>query len=116
VLLDIDEFADLVGERHRIIANNSQGASMLTLAALVLERAGDLLERVDFAPAAVRADLAGARAFPRRLSSAAELIDHAADLLSDFAGLVHDNERRWRVFRVRVGELLASVSEGSSSA
>jgi hypothetical protein len=89
---------------------------MLTLAALVLERAGDLLERVDFAPAAVRADLAGARAFPRRLSSAAELIDHAADLLSDFAGLVHDNERRWRVFRVRVGELLASVSEGSSSA
>ena len=37
----------------------------------------------------------------RRLSSAAEMIDHVADLLSDFAGIVHDNERRWRVFRAR---------------
>jgi hypothetical protein len=41
------------------------------------------------------------------LWSAAELLDHAADLFSDSAGLVHDNERRWRVFRARVEQLLA---------
>jgi hypothetical protein len=32
---------------------------------------------------------------------------HAADLLSDSAGLVHDNERRWRVFRTRLDAILA---------
>jgi hypothetical protein len=44
------------------------------------------------------------------------MIDHAADLLSAFAGLVHDNERRWRVLRARVAEVVASISEGSASA
>ena len=58
VLLEIDELADLLGERHRIIANNWQGASIMSLAALILHRAADLLDRVDFTPAAVRADLA----------------------------------------------------------
>jgi hypothetical protein len=43
-----------------------------------------------------------------RCYSAAELIGHAADLLSDSAGLVHGNERRWRMFRARVAELVAS--------
>jgi len=108
VLLDVDGLADLLGERHRIIANNWQGAAMVSLAARVLERAADLLDRVDFRPAAVRADLAAHRLFAQRLSSAAEMVDHAADLLSDFAGLVHDNERRWRVFRSRV-ELVAAA-------
>ena len=104
VLLDIDELADLLGERHRIIANNWEGASMMSLVARILRRAADLLDRVDFTPAAVRADLADHHAAPRRLYSAAEMIGRAADLCSQFAGLVHDNERRWRTFRTRVQE------------
>jgi hypothetical protein len=28
-------------------------------------------------------------------------------VLSDSAGLVHDNERRWRVFRARVASIVA---------
>ncbi len=113
VLLDIDELADMLGERHRIIANNWQGALMMSLAARILNRAADLLDHVDFRPAAVRADLAGPRASARRLYSAAEMIDHTADLLSDFAGLVHDNERRWRVFRARVQEFAATLEHGT---
>jgi hypothetical protein len=50
----------------------------------------------------VRADLAEARSYPRYLFSASELVDRAADLASESAMLVHDNERRWRVFRERV--------------
>jgi hypothetical protein len=42
------------------------------------------------------------------LYSTAELISHAADLCSDSAGLVHDNERRWRTFRQRVSENTAA--------
>ena len=61
---------------------------------------------MDFSPAALRTDLAGPRTAPRRLYSAGELVAHAADLLSDSAGLVHDNERRSRTFRARVEQLL----------
>ena len=106
-LADTPELADLLGERHRIIANDWQAAGMSSLAARLLVRAADLLDRVDFAPTAVRADLAGPTTAPKLLWSAAELVDHAADLLSDSAGLVHDNERRWRVFRARVVEVTA---------
>ncbi len=91
-LLDIDDLADLLGERPRVIANDWQGASILVLAAHVLVRAADVLDRVDFRPAALRADLAGSRASARRLFAAAEMVDHAADLFSEFARLVHDNE------------------------
>ena len=115
VLFDIDDLADLLGERHRIIANDWQGASMMSLTARILTRAAELLERVDFTPAALRADLNAERLCARRLSSAAEMIDHAADLLSEFAGLVHDNERRWRVFRTRVEEVAASLLSESGS-
>ena len=108
-LLDIDELADMLGERHRIIANNWQGASMMSLAARILSRAADLLDRIDFTPAAVRADLADRQGSARRLYSAAEMIDHAADLFSEFAGIVHDNERRWRVFRARVQDYAATL-------
>jgi len=101
-LIDVDELADLPGERHRIIANNWQGASIVTLVGNILSRAVDLLDHVDFAPAALRADLDCGRAVVGYEYSAAEMIDHAPDLLSDFAGLVHDNERRWRIFRARV--------------
>jgi hypothetical protein len=108
-LLDIDELADLLGERHRIIANDWQAASMSTLTGRLLERAADVLDRVDFSPAALRDDLANAATAPSRLYSAAELVGRAADLLSDSAGLVHDNERRWRTFRIRVAQLVGDV-------
>jgi hypothetical protein len=99
-LFDIDELADLLGERHRIIANNWQGASMMTLTGRILLRTAELLDRVDFSPAALRADIAEDQISARRLYS-------AADLLSDYAGLVHDNERRWRAFRGRVEQVVA---------
>ena len=111
MLFDIDRLADLLGERHRIIANNWQGASMMTLIGRILLRAADLLDRVDFTPAALRADLAGDQVSVGRLYSVAEMLDHAADLLSDYAGLVHDNERRWRVFRDRVAQVAATLTE-----
>ena len=121
-LLAFPALADQLGERHRIIANDWQAASMSILAARLLLRACDLLDRVDFAPKALRDDLGGDRHVPGYLYSAAELADRAADLLSDSAGLVHDNERRWRVFHQHVealvSELGASVSapgeEGAS--
>jgi hypothetical protein len=109
VLLDIEDLADLLGERHRIIANNWQGASIMSVVARVLVRAAEILDHVDFSPAAVRADLAGQHVSAGRLYSAAEMMDHAADLLSEFAGLVHDNERRWRVFRSRVEQIVATL-------
>ncbi|MFJ7777055.1 hypothetical protein [Streptomyces yangpuensis] len=97
--------ADLLGERHRIIANDWQSAALQSLIARLLRRALDLLARVDFAPAALRADLRGARKAPAYLYSASELLDRAADLMLESATLVHDNERRWRIFRARVREL-----------
>jgi len=105
-LLDFEPLSDLLGERHRIIVNNWQAAHMFELAGMLLGRAADILDTVDFAPAAVRADLSAAAASPRRLFSAAEMIGRAADLFSDCAGLIRDNERRWRVFRARVEGLV----------
>lgn len=101
-LVAIDELADVMGERHRIIANDWQAAETTALAGRLLLRAADLLDRVDLTPAALRADLAGPRTSAARLHSVAEVIGHAADLLSDSAGFEHDSERRWRVFRARV--------------
>jgi hypothetical protein len=102
MLFGYPELAELLGDRHRIIANDWHAASMSSLAGRSLHRAADLLDRIDFTPAALRADLAANRTVPRYLHSAVELIDHAADLLSDSAGLVHDNEPRWRRFHQRV--------------
>jgi hypothetical protein len=79
---------------------------MSTLTGRILLRAADVLDRVDFAPAALRADIATTGVAAQRLHAAAEMISHAADLLSDSAGLVHDNERRWRTFRARVAQLV----------
>jgi hypothetical protein len=42
----------------------------------------------------------------RRLYSVAEVVSPAADLCGQSAELVRDNERRWRVFRARVAEVL----------
>ncbi len=97
--------ADLLGERHRIIANDWQSAGLQTLVARLLRRALEVLARVDFSPAALRADLGGGRLAPGYLYSASELLDRAADLMTESAMLVHDNERRWRVFGARVREL-----------
>jgi hypothetical protein len=88
----------MLGERHRIIANDWQAATMNSVQSHLMDRAADILEHVDFTPAALRADLADGQISTGLLYSAAEMISHAADLCSDSAGLVHDNERRWRTF------------------
>ena len=109
-LITAPQLADLLGERHRIIANDWQAAQMSMVVGSILRRAADILDQVDFAPAAVRADLAAASTTPAMLYSAAELMAHGADLLSDSAGLVHGNERRWRTFHTRVAQLTMSPS------
>jgi hypothetical protein len=108
LLLDYPALADLLGERHRIVANDWRAASMARLIARHLERSVAILKRIDFSPAALRADLAAGRDSARYLYSATELIDRAADLAAQSATLVHENERRWRVFRDRV----EAVAEG----
>jgi hypothetical protein len=102
VLVKIDGLADVLGERHRIIANDWQAAYLTTLAGRILLRAAEMLDAVDFTPAALRADLASDRVTPARLYSIAEMIDHAAELSSNAAGVELDSERRWRSFRSRV--------------
>jgi hypothetical protein len=99
------ELADLLGERHRIIANDWQNAQVAQLNARLLRRALEVLDQVDLAPASLRADLAGERRSPAYLFAASELIDRAADLGAESAVLVHENERRWRVFHRRLANL-----------
>ncbi len=106
-LLDYPDLADLLAERHRIISNDGQSASLAVLAARNIDRALAVLARIDFTPAALRADLAAERVAPRYLFSASELLDHAADLAAQSATLVHENERRWRIFHQRVEQLTA---------
>jgi hypothetical protein len=98
-LLAYPQLADLLGERHRIIGNNWQNARTAQLLARYL------MEHVDFTPAALRKDLAGTRSAARYLYAAAELISHAADLSAASSVLVHEDERRWRVFRERVEQI-----------
>jgi hypothetical protein len=112
-LIGIDGVADLLGERHRIIANDWQAAQLNELMSHLLDRAADILDRVDFAPAALRADLTRDGVSIGLLYSAAEMISHASDLSSDSAGLVHDNERRWRTFHERVADIVASAPRHS---
>jgi hypothetical protein len=106
-LLDIGALADLLGERHRVIANDWQAAALTTVVGHLLDRAAGILARLDPTPAGVRADHAAGGHGAELLHAAAELITRAADLLSETAGLVHDNERRWRLFHDRVTRLLA---------
>ncbi len=98
----------MLGERHRIIANDWRAAAMNSVQSRLMDRAADILDHVDFTPAALRADLADGQVSTGLLYSAAEMISHAADLCSESAGLVHDNERRWRTFRLRVAEVVAA--------
>ena len=113
---DVPPLAGLLGDRHRIIANDWQAAEMSSLAGRILHRAVELLEKVEFTPSALRQDLESERVSPRLLHSVFELIAHAADLLSDSAGLVHDNEPRWRRFRARVDEVVHDLDSRRDSA
>jgi hypothetical protein len=56
-LVDIDELVGVLGERHWIIANDWQAANISSLIARLLTRAADMLDRIDFSPAALRRDL-----------------------------------------------------------
>jgi hypothetical protein len=105
-LLEIDDLADQIGERHRIIANDLLAAHMNAVTGRLLDRAADILDHVDFTPAALREDLSGPGVSVGLLYSASELIDCAADLSCESSALVHGNERRWRVFRTRVQAIL----------
>jgi hypothetical protein len=93
-------FRSALGDRHRIIVNDWLAANMSSMISRLLMRALDVLGAVDFAPEKLRADLAGPRFAPGYLYSAAELVDRAADLAAESATLVHDNEYRWRRFRM----------------
>jgi hypothetical protein len=112
-LLPIEPLVDLLAERHRIIAANWQNACLSTIVAAQLRRAVEILDHVDFAPSAIRHDLRRHAVTPRYLYAAAELIDRAADLLAEGAVLVHDGERRWRVFSERVDELRHPAPAGA---
>ena len=111
-LIDIDGLGDMLGDRHRIIANDWLAADMSRLVARLLRRAADILDSVEFTPSALRADLARDCRSVGLVHSAAELINRAADLCSDSAGLVNDNERRWRLFRERVNAVVHPTSGG----
>ncbi|MBC2591642.1 MULTISPECIES: hypothetical protein [Rhodococcus] len=106
-LLAYPGLADLLAERHRIVTNDWQCATTAQLVARNLDRAVAILGRIDFTAAALRADLAGDRIAPRYVFSAAEMIDHAADLAAQSAVLTHENERRWRIFHDRVEQIVA---------
>lgn len=114
-LMDIPTLADVLGERHRIVANDWQAAHLSTLTALLLRRGLELLDRVELAPEAVRTDLAGPRIIPAYLYSAAELVDRAADLAAQSAMLIHDNERRWRVFSRQAEKLEETAASAQKS-
>jgi hypothetical protein len=107
-LLQYPELADLLSERHRIISNDWQAASLARLVARNLDRARTILEKLDFSPPVIREDLHGPRQAPAFLHSACDLIDHASDLLAESAVLEHENERRWRVFRERIDQMVQS--------
>ena len=107
-LLSYPQLADLLAERHKIIGNNWQNASTAQLIARYLRRAVSIMERVDFSPAALRKDLAGARSAPAYLYAAAELINHVADLSAASSVLTHEDERRWRIFHERIEHITPS--------
>jgi hypothetical protein len=113
-LLEFEELAEVIGERHRIITNDWLAAHQSGLVARLLQRAADILDRVDFTPAALRADLDGERRAAAYLHSAGELVNRAADLCSESAGLVNDNERRWRVTRQRIAEVVGTDALASA--
>lgn len=105
-LIEFAELADLLAERHSIIANDWQNASTLLLISRQLRRANLILEHLDLTVTGIRAEIARSGRVCDYVFSCAELVDHAADLTDRGAILVHQNERRWRIFHARVSELL----------
>ena len=101
-LTKVPPFASVLGERHRIIVNDWQAAKLSQLVAELIYRSIEIIESLEFTKDAVRKDLAGPKLYPEYIYSATELLDRAADLASQSAVLVHDNERRWRVFRKKL--------------
>ena len=64
-LAEYPELADLLGERHRIVANDWQSAGIQSLIGHILTRAVDLLERIDFSrPQSARTSKVSARPLP----------------------------------------------------
>jgi hypothetical protein len=106
-LVKIPVLAEVLGERHRIIINDWEAAKLSLLISQLIRRALDILEEIDFSPETIRAALQekGKGNIPDYLYSSSELIDRAADLAIISAMLVHDNERRWRIFRQKVMEM-----------
>jgi hypothetical protein len=104
-LVKIPVLADVLGERHRIIINDWEAAKLNLLISHLLMRALDILAEIDFSPEAIRENLKKEKTISDYLYSSSELIDRAADLASTSAMLVHDNERRWRIFRERILEI-----------
>jgi hypothetical protein len=104
-LIKNHELADVLGERHRIIINDWQAANLSVLIGNLINRSLEILDVIDFSPDSVRKDLKHSKIGPSYLYSASELIDRAADLASISGMLVHDNERRWRVFRDKIQKL-----------
>lgn len=101
-LLPVAGLEAVLGERHRIIANDWQAAAMNSLMAQLIDRAMEIVDQLKFSPQAIRADLAGPRSYPVKMLSSVELLDRAATLATESAALVRDNDRRWRVFRAAV--------------
>jgi hypothetical protein len=104
-LIKNPQIADVLGERHRIIINDWEAAQLSILVSKLIKRSIDILNIIDFNPEAVRNDLKVLKSSPNYLYSASELIDRAADIASHSATLVHDNERRWRVFRKKINQI-----------
>jgi hypothetical protein len=113
-LLKIKELASVLGERHRIIINDWEAANLSKLVANLLYRAIELINEVNFTQKSVREDLNNVRYYLDYLYSASEILDRAADLASESAMLVHDNERRWRVFRKEISEYIMEKSSSKS--
>jgi hypothetical protein len=105
-LITIPRLEDVLGERHRIIINDWQAAKLSTLISKLVKRALLILEEINFVPSSIREDIKNEKKYPSLLYSASELLDRSADLSTDFAKLIHDNERRWRVFRNKVQSII----------
>jgi hypothetical protein len=104
-LLGMRPLADVLGDRHRIIANNRLAAEMSCLVAALLLRAAEILETVDLSPNGLRADLSTDRSVPGYLYSAAALLDRAIDLSAISTALSRDSEPAWRAWSQRAEEI-----------
>jgi len=113
-LVKIPKLEDVLGERHRIIINDWQAANLSSLVARLIKRSLFILNEIDFSPDSIRTDIKTQKRYPDFLYSSSELLDRAADLSSEFAMLVHDNERRWRVFHNKIQKVKSKMTSNTS--